>query len=699
MTATDTQPLSADRLRRLHGDDSPLTQMRTLQAGPVSLLLDGIDLRYVRIGGAELVRRVYAAVRDVDWDTVPGEVSGLELTETDDGFRLEFDVRHARREIDFSWHGTIAGDSTGRIEVLFDGRANTGPLPYNRIGLCVHHPWRETKGAAYRARTPEGELEGTFPDLIGAQRIEEGVYHALFPAYDRLEVDLEGGGRLLLEFEGELWETEDHRNWTDANFKTYSTPLGLGRPAPLEAGQQLRQRIVITPLDVPAPAVQAGPVRLAMGKPTGTRVPPIGLGFDRDAHSPDAGEAAALGALAPKHLRVELRLDRGSWNETLATAQESARAIGAALEISLHLLEEHEPLLETLAGALAAGPPVERVLVLNADSRTSSSTETTRAELVDTVRAALAGPAPDAAYLGGTEIYFTEVNRTRPQLETWDGVCYSISPQIHAFTDTDVMENLDAQAETVRSARALAGEKLVAISPITLRRRFNFHAAGDPPPTPAGELPDAVDVRQSSLFGAAWTAGSLKYVSESGASSVTYYESTGWLGVVERTTGGELPERFRSVAGQVFPLYHPLADAIEWSGAEVIGCDSSNVLAVVGLAVRTNDAPTLLVANLTPSAQDVAIDGLDGELKLRRLNESTAAGAASDPASFRDDRRDRLRRRRARADPGALRGRADRLSVTVTGDIPLRGQSPACPASWNARYCSTYCAMPSRIAL
>jgi D-apionolactonase len=631
MTATDAQTLSPERLRLLHGSADPLPQMRALRAGPVSLLLDGIDLRYLRIGGTELVRRVYAAVRDVDWDTVPADVSNLELDEGADGFRLEFDARHARREIDFSWHGTIVGDSSGRVEVVFDGRAN-GPLPYNRIGLCVHHPWREAKGAAYRARTPEGELEGVFPDLIGIQRVEGD--RGLFAPFDRLELDL-AGGRLLFEFEGDLWETEDHRNWTDANFKTYSTPLGLGRPSPLEAGQQLRQRLVITPIDVAAVAIQPGPVRLTVGEPTGTRVPPVGLGFDRDSHRPDEQERALLEALAPAHLRVEVRLDGEAWRETLAAAQEAAAGIGAALEVSLHLLPEHGDLLPDVAAALASGPPVARVLVINADSRTASPSETTDAGLVDAVRAALASSLPDADLIGGTEIYFTEINRTRPQLARWDGVCYSISPQIHAFTDIDVMECLDAQAETVRSARAIAGDKVVAISPITLRRRVNFHASGDPPPTPPGELPDAVDVRQSALFGAAWTAGSLKYVSESGASSVTYYETTGWLGVVERTAGGKLPERFRSLAGQAFPLYHPLADASEWRGADVLLCDSSDPLAAVALAVRVDGAPRLLIANLTAEARDVVVDALDGQLGLRRLNEATADEAASDPQSYR----------------------------------------------------------------
>lgn len=627
--------ISHDRLQLLHGTDAQLSEMRTLRAGPASMLLDGIDLRYLRIGGTELVRRIYPAVRDVDWDTVPGVVSGLELDESEDGFRLEFDARHARREVDFSWHGTITGDKSGRVEFVFDGRAEN-VCPYNRIGICVHHPWRETKGANYRARTVNGESEGTFPDLIGAQRFENGAYHALFPAFDRLEVDLAGGGRVLLEFEGDLWETEDHRNWTDANFKTYSTPLGLGRPAPLEDGEVLRQRLVVTPLDVPAGEVESGPVRLTVGAATGTAVPPVGLGQDRDHHHLDENERDLIAALAPHHLRVELRLDRDDWRDALARARETASAIGAGLELALMFRDEHAPGLPAVAEALAGGPQVERVLVTLAGGRTATPDETTPPHLVDRARQAIAARAPKAAFVGGTEIYFTEINRTRPQHETWDAVCYSISPQIHAFTDTDVMENLDAQAETVRSALGLSGGKPVIVSPITLRRRVNFHAAGDPPPTPPGELPDSVDVRQSALFGAAWTAGSLKYVSEAGASSVTYYETTGWHGLVERAGGSELPEKFRSTAGQVFPLYHTLADANEWHAAEVVACDSSDVLAAVGLAVRTKDgALRVLVANLTPAEREILIGPLDGDVALRRLNETTAGEAAADPAGFR----------------------------------------------------------------
>jgi hypothetical protein len=33
----------------------------------------------------------------------------------------------------------------------------------------------------------------------------------------------------------------------------------------------------------------------------------------------------------------------------------------------------------------------------------------------------------------GTNEYFTELNRQRPQPELLDGSCYSINPQVHAF--------------------------------------------------------------------------------------------------------------------------------------------------------------------------------------------------------------------------------------------------------------------------
>jgi D-apionolactonase len=618
----------------LHGTTEAPPAMPLLRAGPVTVLLDGVDLRYMRIGRTELVRRVYAAVRDRNWNTVPGTVSGLDVDARDDSFDVRFRVRHTSHDLDFSWDGAVSGDSAGRVTYSFDGRAERD-LQYNRIGLCVHHPWRETAGRPYRARTPEGELRGEFPALIGPQRVVDGVYHALFPAYDRLEVELEDGGSLLFEFEGELWETEDHRNWTDANFKTYSTPIALGFPHALQTGGPIVQRITVTPRGVTAGDTARGPIRLSVGAPTGTTVPAIGLGLDSDGHVPTDHEAALLAALAPAHLRVEARLDSEDWRDELARARAVAERIGCHLEVSLHFRPEHADLLPAVAGALEGSPPVDRVLVILAGGRTSTPEETTPATLVDSARAGLGSALPGATFVGGTEMYFTEINRTRPEAATWDGVCFSITPQVHAFTDVDVIENLDAQGENVRSAHALASGKSIHVSPVTIRRRVNFHAsAPDPEPAP-GELPDAVDVRQSSLYGAAWTVGSVKYLAEAGCSSVTYYEATGWRGVLERDEGTRLPDRFHSNPGEPFPLYHPLADATGCCGADVLSCDSDDRLAAIGFALRVDGRTVLLVANVTPTAHEIVVGPLEGAVVLRRLNETTAAAAASAPGKFR----------------------------------------------------------------
>ena len=93
--------ISPDRLRLLHGTDTPFPDVQVLHAGPVRALLDGIDLRYIGIGRTELVRRIYVAVRDRNWNTIPGEVSGLEVDARENSFDVRFSVRHQAEGIAF----------------------------------------------------------------------------------------------------------------------------------------------------------------------------------------------------------------------------------------------------------------------------------------------------------------------------------------------------------------------------------------------------------------------------------------------------------------------------------------------------------------------------------------------------------------------------------------------------------------------
>src|ERR1700760_1537892 len=95
------------------GRPPPLQAPTPLRAGPVTAALDGVDLRYVRIGDVELVRRIYVAVRDRNCNTIPGVPSEVAVDQGDEAFPVRFEVRHPSHDTDFWWQGSITGDAGG----------------------------------------------------------------------------------------------------------------------------------------------------------------------------------------------------------------------------------------------------------------------------------------------------------------------------------------------------------------------------------------------------------------------------------------------------------------------------------------------------------------------------------------------------------------------------------------------------------
>jgi hypothetical protein len=200
-----------------------------------------------------------------------------------------------------------------------------------------------------------------------------------------------------------------------------------------------------------------------------------------------------------------------------------------------------------------------------------------------------------------------------------------------------LVENLPAQAWTVRNCRAFIGSLPLAITPITLKSRKHEAFAGPAPKPVDNRLPPGVDARQLSLFGAGWTLGSLKYLSESGVQSLTYYETSGWRGVLEHERGSPRPDLFPSVPGGVFPLYHVLADFNEFAGGEVLPSLSSSPERVECLVLSKGGKTRVLLASLTPSIEtvQVAVLGLGPQVLVRKMDETNAGEAMSDAAVFR----------------------------------------------------------------
>ncbi|HVR72828.1 MAG TPA: hypothetical protein VMT52_00780, partial [Planctomycetota bacterium] len=273
-------------------------------------------------------------------------------------------------------------------------------------------------------------------------------------------------------------------------------------------------------------------------------------------------------------------------------------------------------------------PRVARWLVFHRAEPTTSE------KWVRLVRRRLAKHDPASLVGAGTDAYFTELNRGRPPVANLDFISFSINPQIHAIDLLSLAENLESLGAVLDSARVIANGRPISVSPVTLRPRRNVVATGPVVEPPPGELPEAVDPRQMSLFGAAWTLGCLKRLAEGGAAWTTWYETSGWRGVLETERGSPLPSRFRSLPGSVFPLYHVLHAVGGFAGGSVLPSQSSAPLEVECMALEAGARRAIIVSSLTSEPRRVTADWPSGEAHVKRLGEENAERAMLEPEAY-----------------------------------------------------------------
>jgi hypothetical protein len=590
-----------------------------LRAGDVTAVLDGPDLRGVRVGDRELAQRIYVAVRDEVWGTVPGVIGDLDVEQDEDSFRLTFTSRHRQGPIDFEWRAAFSGDADGTISCSMDGVAHSA-FRYAKIGFNVHHPLLETVGRRYRAATFDGELEGRIERQIEPQRVVDGTLTAMFPPYSELAIAYGDGQEVVFSFAGDLFELQDHRNWSDGNFKSYGTPLSVPWPMDAEPGQRFRQRVLVRPEGIVSGRGGAGPIELRLGAPSGVRLPVLGLG--RAPGSPlDEHEGGLVSLAQPRHLRVAVRLHEEDWSDELAHGLIDCERLGAGLELALSLEPGDDEQLGRLAAVLGATDvEIVRVLVLERQDTFAAAAPVTSADSLARARAALAAVAGDAAFAGGSDQFFSDVNRNPPLTDGLDAVCFGLCPQVHAADDASLMENLPSLADAIATTRLICPGAGVVVSPITLASRLGPYPAGEPGP---GDPPADVDLRGHALFGASWTLGALTWLSHEHPDSVTLYETAGPHGIVDH-------------AGSAFPVLHVLADIAERRDDELLELESSNPLAVSALALGGDQRLRVLVANHGPDPRAVRLAGLPAQgVGVRMLDETSAEHAMDDPSGFR----------------------------------------------------------------
>ena len=579
-----------------------------LRAGPLTMVfdVDNAFLRYIRAGSHEVLRGINAPIRNHVWGTVRPGVSNVVLQNGNDHFSLTFDVLCQEDNIDFRWKGRLSGSSEGHVEFTFDGVAHSTFLR-NRIGFCVLHG-PSASGRPWVIRHVDDEKsEGRFPNLISphqpAKRIR-GISH-----------EVVSGLQAHVRMEGDTFEMEDQRNWTDASFKTYCTPLELPFPAKVKRGTKISQKVSIRlEGNIPSAPPVTEEIVLTRGKAR-TQLPQIGLQVSSETDELSAGQLQLLRALGLDHLRVNLDLSDEAFIRKLQTATRQATILDLNLHLGIHSTDNWNKQLQLLAAELRnLRPPVSALLFMGFN-----------AQQQQLVRERLGLTAKQCLIVVGYDTNFVDLNRDRPEETQGDAVFWAINPQCHAFDNASIAETLPIQADTVHTARQFSGIKPLLVSPVTLRPQQVRR-----PPLP-GLLPQDVDVRQTTLFAAGWTIGSLNYLANANVHSVTFYETVGWKGVMDVPAPRDRPGQFPSMAGHVFPVYHVLRDIGRFRGGQVLDIKSSDPLSVVGLVLSKAGEERWLVANLTDRQQSVTSEGFVGQFSISTLDTRMAAAANTDP--------------------------------------------------------------------
>ncbi len=607
-----------------YGVDKPEAERRILSAGPLRMVYETGELRYIRMGDHEIVRRVYVTLRDENWGTLVPRIENVLCKSVNDSFELSFDAKHQQGNVDFGWRGRIDGDASGTVIFRMEGRARSSFLT-NRLGLCVLHPIRELAGTRCAVLHLNGAVtEHEFPFYISPQQPFTDIQAIRHPVGSEVWASL--------DFSGGVFEIEDQRNWTDGSYKTYCPPLVVAYPREVTPDMPIDQTVRLSLGGTVRPYVVQGVesgVSLTLTQESDGAFPNIGLGYAAEYGPLSTRQLHHLRQLNLSHLRVDLKLIQPDYHLHLKKAWSDAEALGVGLEVALLLSGNPEKEIEDLLDVLrTVTPKVSSWLIFDLATHCGSS------DSLGIASKLLRRYDKDAAIGGGTNANYAEVNRSRPRPQDLDLLCYSVNPQVHGCDNSTLVEALEAQASTVISAKQWAEGRPIYVTPITLKARFNPYS-GDAISSPKRDVvPPSVDERQASLFAACWTLGSLKHLAESGASSLTYFETQGWRGVQGSSSGPNLDD-FHSFPGMVFPIFHVLADVQGFEGATVVRTRSSEPLRVNALGLVRNGSFRLMCANFTGAKESVTVHGIKGRVRLRPLNESNACLAMFSPEEYR----------------------------------------------------------------
>jgi hypothetical protein len=556
-------------------------------------------VRWIKSNGVEIVRMIYSAVRDHNWRTIEPEIIEEKIEENKTGFLIEIRVKYKKSDIYFEAGYKITGNGN-RLVFEMKGEAKSTFMT-NRIGLCVLHPIKECTGKScivlHQDKTSE---KAVFPVFISSVQPMINISGLEWQPAENIHIKL--------QFSGDIFEMEDQRNWTDASYKTYCRPLSLPFPVEIKKGEKIQQKIVLEIQVEPQTNVAEDSILFKIDSQNRFKIPEIGVGATSRKEMLEYSEAEILKQLPIQHLRAELKLFEKNWIHILKRTEEESRLLELPLFLVLYFSEAFKNELETLQNTIQnKNIKVKYVLVVGKNHLPNDL-------IFDEVFSELKYIFPAAKIGAGVNAFFAELNRNRPKSEKAEFISFAVCPQIHAFDNSSLVENMEAQKFAVESAQQLFSEKPIFVSPVTLKQRFNVVATSEEPEYKSDELPSQVDVRQNSVFAAQWLLGSLKFLAQSGAELVTYFETVGWRGFIQGNYNPPVPEKFSARKGDIYPVFYLLKELEGFD--EVVFSESNTPISVDGIVLAGKDLngkqkKKLLMANFSNHTKKVKISGIN----------------------------------------------------------------------------------------
>lgn len=621
------------RAIKLFGTPIPEGKGKLLRAGPLTAVLDNGALRYVRLNDVEVLRAIAFLVRDENWGTFTPEITNLTIRQGKGGFEVNYDGRCGDAKRALTYKARIVASEDGSLR--FDATA----LPLtdfltNRTGFIVLHPLKGVAGRPVEILHVDGrKVKDKFPAIINPMQ----------PFYDirALSHEVMPGVWATCRMEGDTFEMEDHRNWTDASFKTYVRPLALPWPYTLAAHAEIKQSVSLSfngKLPKAKSAAGTKAIAVEVGRAGNLGLPKIGLGVGVEEVDPAFAAAELVKVAEPQILVCQVDGRQGNGLSVLRRFRRLADATGADVVLEYILPGQQSPEIEfsrfardvndsgIVPAAIAVSPAADLKAVLPGARGPKVP------PLEDIYRAARAA-FPGIPLGGGMFSYFTELNRKRPPADKLDFVGHTTCPIVHAADDISVMETLEALPYVIESTKAFIGRTPYRVGPSAIPARDNPYGAS----TAANPNNNRVclakmDPRQRGLFGAAWTLGYISAFAYGGVEVVTMGAPTGPSGIIYRRADYPQPY-FDDLKGPaVYPVFHVVAGIASALGHKLMAVKSADASRIACLAYRDAKGPVLWLANLTGDEQAVKIVGVGkGAMALHMLDEETFQIATTDP--------------------------------------------------------------------